>query len=778
MSEKLLKKLKRPNKDQLYKEETERLLKSRKEEMISDLYKIINNLKEKKDINEFIESKIDYLKNTILFSDMKKEQKCEVFAKVKLFGFIFLAFYLMGIYPLIGLKNSLEVEFLNSIILFFKRNRTSTNFYQRYYLEISLPKLSFFFIFSFLSNFFVNKIYFPLLEIIMLILNGFIFISLKNFPFKKGDEVNENYNLKNFLILFLYVFYFNILLGIMGLIPIKIILTGYFYYEKWLNKIKYPLKNNNNIIEDELNNNEENNSNFLHSYDIDNEPNNKIDDFGKYNGLYFSYIFSFLLAIFFHSNSNFEIINDLQIFFKNIFILHFIFIMWSIISYCFFETVFKKKSEKIENNMYITKFCGYLIFRLKKKKKNNVCCEGCRIGMRKFYYCCCCKFCQCCDCLECKTCCPCLPLFECCKEEADLTEIGERDKSICICYQLNGKCSWICEYLSDKYIFFCTVLIIIMELFNFGFKSVFTEYMKNIASDKIGYYKWRELQLINLVYILSIFFFYCFQLLNGYIFIKFFPLEGANNYGEGYLLGSGILLFIISESLISCILSSLIYYKIIENFKYHFMVFSISANEFLKLLISNQICKVTANDSKLLTSSSFISLILLIFHFIIYIINYSVKEHNNFILFQIYFSGFIFFISICSILFVIISLKKLGIKEYKDFENLEKKFEQERRDMIIDIEEFNKEIDEETEKRMKEENKGKKQDEKEEKEDKNVEEDEKEEKEGKNVEEDEKEGKEGKNVEEDEKEGKGMEKPENNNYCNDQIININNDDDN
>ncbi len=242
-------------------------------------------------------------------------------------------------------------------------------------------------------------------------------------------------------------------------------------------------------------------------------------------------------------------------------------------------------------------------------------------------------------------------------------------------------------------------------------------------------------------------------------------MEGANNYGEGYLLGSGILLFIISESLISCILSSLIYYKIIENFKYHFMVFSISANEFLKLLISNQICKVTANDSKLLTSSSFISLILLIFHFIIYIINYSVKEHNNFILFQIYFSGFIFFISICSILFVIISLKKLGIKEYKDFENLEKKFEQERRDMIIDIEEFNKEIDEETEKRMKEENKGKKQDEKEEKEDKNVEEDEKEEKEGKNV-------------EEDEKEGKGMEKPENNNYCNDQIININNDDDN
>ena len=111
--------------------------------------------------------------------------------------------------------------------------------------------------------------------------------------------------------------------------------------------------------------------------------------------------------------------------------------------------------------------------------------------MRKFYYCCCCKYCQCCDCLECKTCCPCLPLFKCCREEADLTEIGERDKSICICYQLNGKCSWICEYLSDKYIFICTILIIIMELLNFGFKSVFTEYMKNIASDNIGYYKWR-----------------------------------------------------------------------------------------------------------------------------------------------------------------------------------------------------------------------------------------------------------------------------------------------
>ena len=241
-------------------------------------------------------------------------------------------------------------------------------------------------------------------------------------------------------------------------------------------------------------------------------------------------------------------------------------------------------------------------------------------------------------------------------------------------------------------------------------------------------------------------------------------MEGADNYGEGYLLGAGMLLFIISESLISCFLSSLIYYKIIENFKYHFMVFSISASEFLKLFMTNQLCKVTVNDSKLLTSSSFISLILLIFHFIIYIINYSVKEYNNFILFQIYFSGFIFFISICSILFVIISLKKFGIKEFKDIENLEKKFEQERRDMIIDIEEYNKKSDEEIVKCMKE-DKGKKQDEKEEKEDKNVEEDEKEEKEGKNV-------------EEDEKEGKGMEKPENNSYCNDQIININNDDDN
>ena len=141
---------------------------------------------------------------------------------------------------------------------------------------------------------------------------------------------------------------------------------------------------------------------------------------------------------------------------------------------------------------------------------------------------------------------------------------------------------------------------------------------------------------------------------------------------------------------------------------------------------------------------------------------------------------------------------------------MEKKFEQERRDMIIDIEEYKQKSNEEIVKCMKEEiekmkyyyqlgmiavltdqmkskdlndkekellkraieyykekikqkeNKGKKQDEKEDK----------------NVEEDEKEEKEGKDVEEDENEGKGMEKPENNNYCNDQIININNDDDN
>ena len=59
-------------KSMLLNEEKTNLLKSRKKDMTSDLYSIINNLKEKKDIDDFIKSKLDAIaKNKIFFQTSK-----------------------------------------------------------------------------------------------------------------------------------------------------------------------------------------------------------------------------------------------------------------------------------------------------------------------------------------------------------------------------------------------------------------------------------------------------------------------------------------------------------------------------------------------------------------------------------------------------------------------------------------------------------------------------------------------------------------------------------
>ena len=138
------------NKKTLYMEETDNLLQSRKREMASDLYGIVENLKSKKNITEFIESKIDYLDNTKLFySDINdNKNSCILFFIIKIVGFFFLTTYLIGIFQLIGIKDSLEEETFDSIIFFFKGNRENNTFtfYQKLYSNNTkkLPGLTLF----------------------------------------------------------------------------------------------------------------------------------------------------------------------------------------------------------------------------------------------------------------------------------------------------------------------------------------------------------------------------------------------------------------------------------------------------------------------------------------------------------------------------------------------------------------------------------------------------------------------------------------------------------
>ena len=126
-------------KSMLLNEEKTNLLKSRKKDMTSDLYSIINNLKEKKDIDDFIKSKLDAIaKNKIFFSDLKDNKgKFTLFLLVKIIGFLFLTSNIVGIFQIIGIQESLEEEIFDSIKLYFNGNNstniTTIDFYHKVY---------------------------------------------------------------------------------------------------------------------------------------------------------------------------------------------------------------------------------------------------------------------------------------------------------------------------------------------------------------------------------------------------------------------------------------------------------------------------------------------------------------------------------------------------------------------------------------------------------------------------------------------------------------------
>ena len=736
------------SKKDLFMEETDNLLQSRKREMASDLYGIVDNLKSKKNITEFIESKIDYLDNTKLFySDIDdKQNSCFIFFMIKIVGFFFLTLYLIGIFQLIGIKDSLEEETLESIIVFIQGSKkdNTTDFYQKLYSNSTkkLPGLTLFFIMSFLSGIILKLISFPVITIIMLILNGIVFYFLYNFQFLEGKELNQNYSLFDFFILVLYVLYFNLILGIVSLIPFQIFSTGYFYYEKYLLAKKKSLNNLNNIINGSINNsinntsfssdskfiqdnnkiNEQNNDNinneiitdlknsdniritksyyvndnhiinnktenmteyyvrnsysfFLEVNDLKKEnikePNNKVEEMGKYNGYYLSYLLSFLIAIvlrIFSYDKN--IISEHKLYYDGLPYLQFLPIIGSLIFYLIFSRVFKKKSDN-KYDICITKFCGYLIYQEKNAKKNSVCCEGCRVGFRKFnsLWCPCCN----CQCLTCEKCCPFLPLSDCCKEKADLSEIGDRDKSMCICYKLNGKCSWLCEYFSNEYVFYYSIFFFIIKLLNFGFQSLIDEHIQKLVNEDINYSDSKnrdELLKIHLAYIIGIIYYYLMNLLFGKLFSIIYPVKKANYNGEGYMMGIGFLFLTVFEGIVSFVFSSLIYYKKFEDYKYYLMAFSLSAFEYMKLLLINYHSNNSDNRTQLFAYSSFFSLSLLIINLSFIVIDYLVVDHLSFILVQFIFGLIFSFFGICIFVLTIIYLKKNKIKTSEDLDRL------------------------------------------------------------------------------------------------------------
>ena len=728
-------------KSMLLNEEKTNLLKSRKKDMTSDLYSIINNLKEKKDIDDFIKSKLDAIaKNKIFFSDLKDNKgKFTLFFLVKIIGFLFLTSNIVGIFQIIGIQESLEEEIFDSIKLYFNGNNstniTTIDFYHKVYSNNTkkLPGISFFFILSFLSDIIIKLLNFPILTVVMLVLNSVVFYFLYNFDFLEGEKLNENYSLFNFFLLVLYLFYFSLILGIVALLPFNIFTAGYFYYEQNLmRQIKNKNEINNNniinndndkndiIIKDDNDNDKKNVKNIsVIKYSVDNdnkvnntkkenvsdiyvrdsssfflevndvqrekikEPENKEIEMPKKNGYYISYVLAFLIGITVRLYSNTEdIIYDHKRLFINLIYFHYIPIVMSLFFYIIFSCAFSKKSN-IKSEVCIAQFCGYFIFQETKERKKSICCGGCRTGFRKFNkcFCCCCN----CNCLNCETCCPCLPLSECCKGKDDLTEIEDRDKSLCICYKVKGKCSWICDYFIDYYVFESVLIIAFVELYNFGFKSILNEYIRDL--DYQRNYDNAEINnkmlIIHIIYLVGIFSYYIFNIIFGKMFYSAIPYVNVAFNGEGFIIGLGLLFVAIFESINSCIFSGLIYYDHVEDYKFYLMAFSIGSTEYIKVLTINLIGK-DFNDSNLFTSSTFISIFLTVLKAFLSLFDNLVTDHINFILFQFIFGLITGFFGCCITCCMMLTKKIITKSEeiMKEQEELEKKLEEEKKELL------------------------------------------------------------------------------------------------
>ena len=724
----------------LLNEEKTNLLKSRKKDMASDLYSVINNLKEKKDIDDFIKSKLDAIaKNKIFFSDPKDNKgKFILFFLVKIIGFLFLTSNIVGIFQIIGIQESLEEEIFDSIKLYFNGNNstniTTIDFYHKVYSNNTkkLPGISFFFILSFLSDIIIKLLNFPILTVVMLVLNSVVFYFLYNFDFLEGEKLNENYSLFNFFLLVLYLFYFSLILGIVALLPFNIFTAGYFYYEQNLmrqiknkNEINNIINNDNDkndiIIKDDNDNDDKKNVKNISviKYSVDNdikvnntkkenvsdiyvrdsssfflevndvqrekikEPENKEIEMPKKNGYYISYVLAFLIGITVRLYSNTEdIIYDHKRLFINLIYFHYIPIVMSLFFYIIFSCAFSKKSN-IKSEVCIAQFCGYFIFQETKERKKSICCGGCRTGFRKFNKCFCC-YCNC-NCLNCETCCPCLPLSECCKGKDDLTEIEDRDKSLCICYKVKGKCSWICDYFIDYYVFESVLIIAFVELYNFGFKSILNEYIRDL--DYQRNYDNAEINnkmlIIHIIYLVGIFSYYIFNIIFGKMFYSAIPYVNVAFNGEGFIIGLGLLFVAIFESIISCIFSGLIYYDNVEDYKFYLMAFSIGSTEYIKVLTINLIGK-DFNDSNLFTSSTFISIFLTVLKAFLSLFDNLVADHINFILFQFIFGLITGFFGCCIICCMMLTKKIITKSEeiMKEQEELEKKLEEEKKELL------------------------------------------------------------------------------------------------
>ena len=660
--------------EELYDLEEKHQLIDRKEDLVSRMQNISENLSKKDNINEFLKqaNKDDEFSNE-QFLNAEKMGKRGVFLSIKFLPVLFFSSHLIGIFIINDIINAIEEEIIASAKSYLRqKDRDPTDdFYQNFKkLTYLIPDYSMFFISSFLADTLCETFGFTnlllIINIIVLLILIFVF---REFEFNI-DRINyKNYNINEFIYLFIIYAILCLCQGFIALTPLNIIQKKFKFYDKFTEYLKCKNnKNENNTLDNSINvqiknndnennnNNEENNQNGPvnenravsesssgNNENNENNENNNPDENKKFiyklNGYLLFFICSISLSIIIKTILNNTVFDDYNYKTKKNVNFYFIiiYLIFSIITNCSYElynyfSFINEIKEKEKKSEFATELFGYVIYSETINNNGKICCcdscgccEDCKI---------CCETLNlslCCYCCSCKYCCRYICCCDCCKgnyykeiinNEYNTYQIRHidyinKEKTVCILYKITGFWNWLGTILTNRIIYSFIIIILLSHAANMGFDDKIwdNDDSKNIKN-KNSYW-------INGIIILCYFLFFIITLYGGKLLYKFFNGKSKRSF-EAIMLLMGLLPFFIVHSVISTIFSALAFLCDLGKTEKYLLAIPKGGLEFIKIyFLEYLLLWIDMLDKNLVffSSSTIMSFYLLLWDFLMFIFN-------------------------------------------------------------------------------------------------------------------------------------------------------------
>ena len=213
---------------------------------INDIYNKVEN--KEKNINQFLyeANEEKYLGNQ-QYLKFQELGQFRLFLLVKVMSILFFSIHLIGVYVINGIISAIEEELIAASKSYIKKRAREPidDFYQNFNkLNNRFPDYSMFYISSFLTDYLNGCFGYIILTIFWSIINFIVlFFGFRNYIFNIDRLNYKNYNLNEFIYLYIIYLLLCIKQGITALLPLQIIKKGFELYDKFNIKRKNSERN-------------------------------------------------------------------------------------------------------------------------------------------------------------------------------------------------------------------------------------------------------------------------------------------------------------------------------------------------------------------------------------------------------------------------------------------------------------------------------------------------------------------------------------------------------